>query len=195
MHGFMLRVIFDPNNLESVIDACLQGNRSAQRELFKKYFGYGKSICLRYTASPEEAEEVLNESFLKVFNSLGRYDRSQPFKAWLRTILVHTAISKYRKNRKYRDYYASYDDSFEYSADDDVISHIAADDVMKVIQQLKPIYKTVFLLYVVDGYSLKEISELLQINAATIRSHFSRARLRLQELMTDQYPHLRQRCR
>ena len=194
MHGFMLRVIFDPNNLESVIDACIQGNRSVQRGLFKKYFGYGKSICLRYTGCPQEAEEILNEGFLKVFNNLGKYDRSQPFRAWLRTILVNTAISHYRKNRNYLDHHAGYDDFVDCSFDDDTISHIAADDIMKIVGQLKPIYKTVFLLNVVDGYSLKEISDLLQINAATVRSHFSRARLQLQELTAGQYLHLWQRC-
>ena len=194
MHGFLLRVIFDPNNLESVINACIQGNESAQRELFKKHFGFSKSICLRYTNSAEEAEEVLNDSFLKVFKNLDKYDSSQPFKAWLRTILVNTAISHFRKNRRYLNNHTGYDDFFNCSIDDDIIDHIAADDIMKVVVQLKPIYKTVFLLHVVDGYSLKEVADLLQINAATTRSHFSRARIQLQDLMTNQYPHLRQRC-
>ncbi|KAA6438553.1 RNA polymerase sigma factor [Dyadobacter flavalbus] len=195
MHGFMLRVIFDPNNVDSVLDACIQGNQSAQRELFKRYFGYSKSICQRYTNCSQDADEVLNEGFLKVFKNLDKYDRLQPFKAWLRTILVNTAISHYRKNRKYLDYQTGYDDFIDCSIDDDVIGDIAAQEIMEVIQQLKPIYKTVFLLNVVDGYSLKEIAVLLQINAATVRSHFSRARLQLQDLITVQYPHLRQRCK
>ena len=195
MHGFMLRVIFDPNNVDSVLDACIQGNQSAQRELFKKYFGYSKSICHRYTSCSQDAEEVLNEGFLKVFKNLDKYDRSQPFRAWLRTILVNTAISHYRKNRKYLDHQTGYDDFLDHGADEDILSDIAADEIMEVIQQLKPIYKTVFLLNVVDGYSLKEIADILQINAATVRSHFSRARLQLQDIITGQYPHLRQRCR
>ena len=194
MHGFILRVIFDPNNLQSVFDACIQGNKSAQRELFKKHFGYSKSICQRYTCCQQDAEEVLNEGFLKVFKNLERYDRSQPFKPWLRTILVNTAISHIRKNRKYMDHEAGYDDFFESSIDDDIISDISADEIMEVIGQLKPIYKTVFLLNVVDGYSLKEIADLLRINAATVRSHFSRARIQLQALLAGQYPHLQQGC-
>jgi RNA polymerase sigma-70 factor (ECF subfamily) len=195
MHGFMLRVIFDPNNFESVLDACIQGNQSAQRELFKKYFGYSKSICQRYTSCLQDAEEVLNEGFLKVFRNLDKYDRSQPFRAWLRKILINTAISHYRKNRKYLDHQAGYDDFLEYGVDDNLFSDFAVDEIMEVIAQLKPIYKTVFLLNVVDGYSLKEIADLLQINAATVRSHFSRARLQLQDIIIAQYPHLWQRCR
>jgi RNA polymerase sigma-70 factor (ECF subfamily) len=177
MHGFLLRVIFDPHNFDSIIDACIQGNRSAQRELFKKYYAYGKSICLRYTSSLQEADEVLNEGFLKVFNNLEKFNRDQPFKAWLRTILVNTAISYFRKMRKYKKYQTSYDDHTDYGVDDDILGQITSEEILGIVHQLKPIYKTVFLLNVVDGYSLKEIADLLNINPATVRSHFSRARL------------------
>jgi RNA polymerase sigma-70 factor (ECF subfamily) len=190
MHGFLLRVIFDPNDLTSVIKACIEGNKSAQRELFKRHFGFGKSICMRYTSCAEDAEEVLNEGFLKVFKNLSSYDTSQPFKAWLRTILVNTAISHLRKTQKYYDRQSYLDDDRVYSISAEIVEEITAGDILKIVQQLRPIYRTVFLLNVVDGYTLKEIADLLQINAATVRSHFARARIQLQDLLRDEYPHL-----
>lgn len=192
MNGFIHRILFDPHNPQSVIQACIADNRSAQRELFKKYFSYGKSICLRYTASLEEAEEVLNEGFLKVFNNLENYDPEYPFKAWLRTILINTAISHYRKTRKYNDSRVSLDHftDFDLEDSDDVVSHTATQEILKVIQQLRPIYRTVFLMHAVDGYALNEISKLLKINAATVRSYYFRARQELQVRLAQEYPYL-----
>lgn len=165
-------------------------NSQAQKVLYKQFFGYSKSICLRYTASPEEAEEVLNEGFLKVFNNIERYDRSHPFKAWLRTIMVNTAISYYRKHRKHSEDVISLEDAPYPRFDEDVIGQMTAQEIMDIIQELKPIYKNVFLLYVVDGYNHREIAELLDINEATVRSHYVRARARLQHLIKKYYPHL-----
>ena len=192
MNGFIHRILFDPHNFQSVVQACIAGNRSAQRELFKKYFSYGKSICLRYTASAQEAEEVLNEGFLKVFNNLENYDPEHPFKAWLRTIMVNTAISHYRKTRKYNDSRVSLDHFSDFDLEDsnDVVSQTAMQEILKVIQQLRPIYRTVFLMNAVDGYALNEISELLNMNAATVRSHYFRARQELQVRLAQEYPHL-----
>lgn len=192
MNRFIHRILFDPHDPQSVIQACIAGNRSAQRELFKKYFSYGKSICLRYTASAEEAEEVLNEGFLKVFNNLEKYDPEHPFKAWLRAILVNTAISHYRKMRKYNDFRVALDHFFDYDLEDsdDMMSQTATQEILKVIQQLRPMYRTVFLMNAVDGYGLNEISELLKINAATVRSHYFRARQELQVRLAQEYPYL-----
>ncbi|SEJ41382.1 RNA polymerase, sigma-24 subunit, RpoE [Dyadobacter koreensis] len=192
MNSFIHRILFDPHNFQSVVQACVAGNRSAQRELFKKYFSYGKSICFRYTASPEEAEEVLNEGFLKVFNNLGKYDPDYPFKAWLRTIMVNTAISHYRKTRKYNDAWVSLDHFSDFDLDDsdDVLNQTATQEILQVIQQLRPIYRTVFLMNAVDGYALNEISELLNMNNATVRSHYFRARQELRERLAQEYPHL-----
>ena len=192
MNSFIHRILFDPHNFQSVVQACIAGNRSAQRELFKKYFSYGKSICLRYTASLEEAEEVLNEGFLKVFNNLEKYDPDYPFKAWLRTIMVNTAISHYRKTRKYNDSRVSLDHFSDFDLDDsdDVLNQTATQEILKVIQQLRPIYRTVFQMNAVDGYALNEISELLNMNNATVRSHYFRARQELRERLAQEYPHL-----
>lgn len=168
--------------------ACRAGNASAQRTLYKQFFGYAKSICLRYSATLEEAEEVLNEGFLKVFQHLDQYDLNQPFKAWLRTILVNTAISYYRKYHKV-DPALALESVPEVPFADNVIERLTADEILNFVQQLPPLWRTVFNLHVVDGYSLREIADLLPANEATVRSHFLRARQRLQQVIKTNYPH------
>ncbi|CAG4993443.1 hypothetical protein DYBT9275_01171 [Dyadobacter sp. CECT 9275] len=168
----------------------MAGNNQAQRLLYKQYFGYSKSICLRYTSTTEEAEEVLNEGFLKVFNNLDKYDSAHPFKAWLRTIMVNTAISYYRKHKKHSEDMVSLEDAPYPRFDDDIVGQITAEEILQLIQGIKPVYKNVFLLYVVDGYNHREIADILEINEATVRSHYVRARARLQHLIKQNYPHL-----
>ncbi|TAE23828.1 MAG: RNA polymerase sigma factor [Cytophagales bacterium] len=180
---------FTDDDLLSVIEACRMQNPQAQRVLFKKFFGYAKSICLRYSATSEEAEEVLNEGFLKVFQHLHQYDTGLPFKAWLRTIMVNTAISNYRKYHKHATN-IGLDDAPEAPFDDQVIDRITADEIMAIVQQLPPAWRTTFNLHVVDGYSLREVAEMLDANEATIRSHFLRGRQRLQQLIKQNYPHI-----
>lgn len=180
---------YKDDDLISVIEACRVQNPQAQRVLFKQFFGYAKSICLRYSATSEEAEEVLNEGFLKVFQHLHQYDTSLPFKAWLRTILVNTAISSYRRNHKHANNLAL-EDVPEASFDDQVVDRITADEILAIVQQLPTAWRTVFNLHVVDGYSLREIAEMLEANEATIRSHFLRGRQRLQQLIRQYYPHI-----
>lgn len=190
MLNFLNKIIFDPNDFRSVIAACIAGNNQAQHILFKKYFGYAKSVCLRYTYSPEEAEEVLNEGFFKVFNNLERYDPEQPFKAWLRTVMVNNAISYFRRNKKHYTARTAFDEIPEPGVADDAVSEITAGEIMQLIHELKPIYKTVFLMYAVDGYSHKEIAAMLEINEATVRSQYARARAQLQEVILVHYPDL-----
>ncbi len=187
---FRKKTSFDENDFDTIVSACIAGNNQAQRHLYKQYFGYAKSICLRYTNSTEESEEVLNEGFFKVFKNLDRYDPRHPFKAWLRTIMVNTAISYFRKHKKHSEGVISLEDAPYPRFDDDILGQITADEILQIIQGIKPVYKNVFLLYVVDGYNHREIAELLHINEATVRSHYVRARARLQHLIKENYPNL-----
>ena len=177
---------FAENDLLSVIQACRANDPRAQRTLFKQFFGYAKSICLRYTASVEEAEDVLNEGFLKAFQHLESYNEALPFKAWLRTILVNTAISHYRKNHR-QDQHSSLETGEQIAVDDDIVDQIAAEEILALVQQLNPTYRTVFMMHVVDGYSLHEIAGILSHNEATVRSNYARARQKLQLLIKQAY--------
>lgn len=186
---FTKKISFDEDNLDSILAACLKKDALAQKILYKKFFSYSKSICLRYSSNALDAEEILNEGFLKVFINMEKYDSTYPFKAWLRTIMVNTAISFYRKNQKFQQE-IGYDDYNDPSYNDEILENIAADDILRHVQGLKPIYRTVFTMYAVDGYSHREISEHLSINEVTIRSYYSRAKAKLQEILANNYPEL-----
>ncbi len=187
---FANKIPFNEDDFDSIVQACIVGNNAAQRLLFKTYYGYAKSVALRYCSSYEEAEEVLNEAFLKLFQNLFKYDNQQSFKGWLRTIVINTAISYYRKNQKYRRDTVGLEDAPYPRFEDTIIEKITAEEILGLVQQIKPVYRSVFMLYVVDGYSHKEIAEIMQLNEATVRSHFMRARARLQHLTKQYYPDL-----
>lgn len=191
---FRKRPSFAENDLEQVIEACRTNNAQAQRTLFRQFYGYAKSICLRYTSSVDEAEDVLNESFLKVFQHLHQFDLALPFKAWLRTIVINTAISYHRKYHKLETTTlqpgAGPEPGYDAPFDENAIDRMAADEILALVQQLPLTPRTVFSMHVVDGYSLREIADVLQVNEATVRSHFLRARIRLQGAIKATYPHL-----
>ncbi|MEI8046573.1 MAG: RNA polymerase sigma factor [Bacteroidota bacterium] len=180
---------FNPNEPESVIAACKRGDASAQRVLVKMYFGYVKSIALRYSSDNELAGEILNESFLKVFNNLHKYDDNQAFKGWLRTIVVNTAIDSYRKNKQLPQH-ENLDNVELADINEDALSSISAEEILTLVQQLSPVYRMVFSLYVIDGYSHKEIAEKLGIKEGTSKSNLQDARKKLQSMILKLSPNL-----
>ncbi len=187
---FGKKTSYTEDDFITVIVACQAGDSQAQRYLYKQFFGYAKTVCLRYTSTKEEAEEVLNEGFLKAFKNLESYDPAYPFKVWLRTIMVNTAISNYRKQKKHSEDRIALEDAPYLGFEEDIVSQITAEEILSLIRDIKPVYKNVFLLYVVDGYNHREVGDLLGINEATVRSHYVRARALLQHLVKQNYPHL-----
>lgn len=131
----------------------------------------------------------MNDGFLKVFNKLPRYDDTQPFKAWLRTIMINTAIDYYRKNQKYT-LNTGIDNVEITDFSEDVISKIAADEILALVQKLPPAYRMVFTLYVIEGYNHREIAGLLGIKEGTSKSNLQDARRKLQIMIKKAYPHL-----
>lgn len=182
---------FTEDDLTSVLDACRAGDGRAQRCLIEQFMGYAKSICQRYTGHPLETEEIINEGFLKVFTHLDRYDPTQPFKAWLRTILVNTAVDYYRKQKKWAQQ-VGLDELEAIDWNDDIIAAISAQEILALVQQLPPAYRMVFTLFVVDGYSHREIADLLSIQEGTSKSNLRDARRKLQLMIKRYYPALYQ---
>ena len=180
---------FRSDDLNSVIEACLAGNRLAEKLLVRMYIGFVKSIALRYASNNMEAEEIVNDVFLKLFNNLAKYDYSKPFQAWTRTIAVNTAIDYYRKSQKYA-HQTDIDDIDVSDTNFDVISKISAEEILMLVQKLPPSYRTVFTLYVVDGYNHREIADMLGIKEGTSKSNLQDARKKLQNLVKIYYPNL-----
>ena len=186
---FFKKITFSEDNLDSVIKACIDNDNQAQRTLIKLHLGFAKSICARYSSNEQEVEEMINDGFLKIFNSLTKYDLAQPFKAWFRTIMVNTAIDYYRSNKKYQ-LHVTINEIDLTDFNDDVISQLSVEEIMGLVNKLSPMYRMVFMLYVVEGYKHKEISERLGIQEGTSKSNLQDARIKLQEMIRIHYPHL-----
>lgn len=172
-------------NIQLILKGCQQGNRNSQRKLYEHFYGYAMSVCLRFSKNKEEAAEVLNDAFVKVFSHLDRYDQAFPFQAWLRRILVNAAIDHHRKHHKMLDFLELSIQSDR--ADDEVpMPQISPDeDLLPILQKLPPAYRMVFNLFVMEDLKHHEIAELLGISVSTSRSNFVRAKEKLREIILE----------
>ncbi len=167
--------------LKELIEGCINGDRQAQNALYNylvpKMFG----VCLRYSQTREEAEDVLQEGFIKVFEYMHQYRHSGPFEAWVRRIMVNTALQKYRSKRHMHAVVSLNDAVIEMPGNDEIIARLGTKELLRIIQQLPPAYRTIFNLYVFEGLKHREIAELLGISEGTSKSNLSDARAILQK--------------
>ena len=169
--------------LEQIIDGCIEQDRHSQELLYKKLYGFAMKICLRYTENRHVASEVLNEGFFKAFTNIAKYDRNWPFKTWLSKIMYNASIDYYRTNLKWSQLVGL--EKSESKINEETIEHkLDYEDLLSLIQRLPPTYRVVFNLYAVDGYSHEEIAEMTGISASTSRSNLYKARLKLQQMLS-----------
>jgi RNA polymerase sigma factor (sigma-70 family) len=176
----VLRLEFEERDL---VQACVARERWAQQKLYEDYYGKMMSVCLRYANNEDDALDILHEGFIKVFKHIASYQPGTALQAWIRRIMVNTAIDYYRKNirRRTEDLESAYDlDNNEA----DAISQCSEKDILLAITQLTPAYRTVFNLYVIEGFSHREIGEQLGITESTSRSNLVKARMKLQAILT-----------
>jgi len=174
----------NPRLLE-LIDGCKRKDRQSQKDLYKGCFSYAMSICLRYANNAEEAQEILNDSFLKVFNKIHLLSPPFNFKAWLRRILINTSIDYLRKNKSFL-YSADYQEAKSIEVEASALDHLSEQDILMLVQMLPPSYRTVFNLYAIEGYSHEEIAKTLQISVGTSKSNLHKARQILQKRLLEE---------
>ena len=169
-----------------LIEACIRKERWAQRVLYEEHYGKMMGVCLRYANNSDDALDILHEGFIKVFKHIAKYQPGTSLTAWIRRIMVNTAIDYYRKNirRRTEDLEQAYDVEAPQA---DAISQCTEKEILAAVQELSPAYRTVFNLYVIEGYSHKEIAELLDITESTSRSNLVKARLKLQAALTARF--------
>lgn len=168
---------------EAIIRECQQGNQKYYEKLYEHFYGYAMGISLRYGHSREDAVEILNDSFLKVFDKIKSYVPEQPFKAWLRKIIVNTAIDHYRKNAKHL-YQSDLEEVRETVTDQaGVISRLTAEDILKLLDELPTLHRMVFNLAEIEGYKHEEIAEILTIPNSSSRVYLARAKKQLRILI------------
>ena len=173
----------DTKKLKFILESCKQGNRASQMRLYEHFYSYGMGICLRYSKSKEEAHEILNDGFLKVFKNLHQYDPEYPFTAWLRRIFINAAIDYHRKYRKYKIVLDSQPVPEPEPVYNDALSNLSFEELIKVIQKLPPAYQLVFNLFVVEGLKHHEIAERLNISIGASKSNLAKARKKLMGLL------------
>jgi RNA polymerase sigma factor (sigma-70 family) len=173
-----------------LVEGCKRESRIAQKELFSKLYGRLLTICMRYSDDRDEAEDILQNGFIKVFKSIDNYKGDGSFEGWVKRIIVNTAIDNYRR-KKIRPVVTDTEltdrmgDQLEDELEDEsVYEKIPISAVMEAVQKLSPAYKTVFNLYVLEGYNHNEISETLGISVGTSKSNLSKARFNLKKILT-----------
>lgn len=169
-----------------LIEGCKKEDKSSQRLLYENFYSYGMSICLRYSKSEEEAIEILNDGFMKVFTKINKYDSEKSFKGWLRKILINTALDHHRKNVKFYNQ-KSIEGLKHEETNFNIEKAMAYEEIIALIRKLSTAYKMVFNLFVIDGYTHEEISEMLGISVGTSKSNLSKARANLREMLTKVY--------
>jgi RNA polymerase sigma factor (sigma-70 family) len=169
-------------DLVEILKKCRKYDSNAQRQLYESFYRFGLSICVRYVANLEVAQELLNDSYLKVFTSIDKYDKDMVFVTWFKRIIVNTCIDYLRKSN--RDLpVVDLEQALDLGIELDVFGSFSIEEIGQLIQQLPPAYRTVFNLYVIEGYEHKEIASMLGIEIKTSTSNLTRARKKLQELI------------
>jgi RNA polymerase sigma-70 factor (ECF subfamily) len=167
---------------QQIIDGCARHDRKAQQALYDRYSRFLLGICMRYASDKAEAEDILQESFLKIFFNIKDYSGTGSFIGWLRKVAVNTAITHYHKNLKFR-YHVEIEEyvSVETGVMGFEEDFFTSDELFKVLNDLPAGYRMVFNLYAVEGYKHKEIAEMLKIDTNTSKSQYSRAKAAIRE--------------
>ena len=167
-------------DFKNVIRESIKGNRSAQKFLYETLSGKMYGLCIRYARDETEARDILQDGFVKVFQNLEQFRFQGSFEGWVRRIMVNTALERFRKEDRLT---ASIEDvDFQDPpGSENILSELSAQDLLQMIRELSPQYRVVFNLFAIEGYSHKEISQMLNISEGTSKSNLSRARNILQE--------------
>ena len=174
----------------ALVTACARGERWAQKTLYEHYFHQLLPVCRRYASNSTEAMDLLHEGFIKIFKNIGKYQPGTSLGAWMRRLTVNACIDTYRKEVRRRT--DDIDASFDLSTDEaDAVSQCSEQEILAAVQQLTPVYRTIFNLYAIEGYSHKEIGERLNITESTSRSNLVKARQKLKAALTHRVNHAR----
>jgi RNA polymerase sigma-70 factor (ECF subfamily) len=174
------------DNLQDIIKGCVAGKIKYQELLYKQYAKKLFGVCLLYTKDYTAAEDILQDGFIKIYNNIGQFQEKGSFEGWMRKIMVHTALERFRK----RTFLYPVEDLEDYAEDytyDDITSNISAQDLLKLVHELPPQYQMVFNLYAIEGYAHEEVSQIMGISTGTSKSNLSRARKILQDKVNSYY--------
>lgn len=169
---------------EKIIEGCKKGKSRYQEELYRMLSAKMYGLCLKYAGDRDDAKDIMQDGFIKVFQKIDQYNSKGSFEGWVRRIMINTALEKYRSQITMY----SLDERMPVSDEgiqSTVVDDLSAEDLLRLVQELTPKYRMVFNLYAIEGYNHKEIAEMMGISEGTSKSNLSRARLILQEKVRD----------
>jgi RNA polymerase sigma factor (sigma-70 family) len=179
----------------TLIQECLKQNSNAQKILYKKFFPKMIAVCLRYLKNKEDASEVLNSSFLKVFEKIKQYKSEGSLEGWIKRIVINSSLDFIRSNKTYRNKFILTDEFLFYNSNEktetdtldmsDAETFLSNEEIFELIRALPPATRIVFNLYVIDGFKHKQIAKQLDISTGTSQWHLSNARKILQEKINE----------
>ncbi|MBO9565108.1 MAG: sigma-70 family RNA polymerase sigma factor [Niastella sp.] len=168
-----------------LIKGSIAGDRRMQEELYRRFAPKMYAVCLRYANNTNDAQDLLQEGFIKVYKNLHRFRAEGSFEGWVRRVFVNTSIEHFRKKTAQLSSVSEKEENTIEDADITALDSLAEKDIINLVQELSPGYRTVFNLYVVEGYSHKEIGEMLGISEGTSKSQLARAKSILQKKITQ----------
>tara|TARA_B100000965_G_scaffold396287_1_gene410975 strand:- start:885 stop:1466 length:582 start_codon:yes stop_codon:yes gene_type:complete len=178
----------DKEVVRQVVNACAKGDRGMQQELYKQMYSSMMAVCYRYAGRPEDAKDIFQEGFIKVFEKIDRFNFKGSLQGWIRRIMVNHAIDHYRKNKKKYAFSESLVEAEKIANEDNEdnwSSEFDGNTLLNCVQQLSPTYRTVFSMYVLDGYTHAEISEELSISEGTSKSNLAKAKRNLRKMIQE----------
>ncbi len=169
-----------------IIEGCKTKSIKFQELLYKKYYGYVMAICLAYCKDKNIAQEVVNDIFMKVFDNIYNYNPILPFKGWLRRIAINSSIDELRKNKKHLNHLNIAEPTAELPSID-LVDHLAVHEIYQFLSQLPEVLRIVFNLYEIEGYSHKEIADLMGIGESSSRTYLTRAKENLRSIVSKHW--------
>jgi len=181
----------DRQQLKNIIQGCVNANRQSQKEFYQLYYGFAMGICMRYCNTHDDAMEVVNDGFIKIYRTLPHFEpRHENFEAslmgWMKSIIINTSIDHFRKNK---NSYLVGDIKEEHQemtdADASALDRMSYKEIMELVQRLSPGYRAVFNLHVIDGFKHEEIAQQLNISVGTSKSNLAKARVNIQKMLKE----------
>lgn len=181
----------DRPELLHIIQGCVKAERDSQKLFYQLYYGYSMGICLRYCSSQDDAAEIVNDGFLKIYKALDSFDPKysnieSSLKGWMKRIMINTAIDHLRKNKQRFLVAEIFDNHFNIADQSETsIDKLTYKEILAVVHKLSPVYRAVFNLFVIDGYKHEEIAERLNISVGASKSNLSKARMNIKKMLQE----------
>jgi RNA polymerase sigma-70 factor (ECF subfamily) len=170
---------------QQIIEGCLKNNRNIQKILYELYTSKFLGMCMRYAKDKQEAEDILQDGFLKIFGRISQFSGIGSFEGWMKRIIINTAITNYRQNLKHY-YKQSIDEVNEKDFEITIVEQeYSLEELLKVVQELPPGYRMVFNMFAIEGFQHKEIAQMMGIDITTSKSQYSRARKLLRTKLSE----------